>query len=55
MKRILALALFVLPTLSVATPSFQDPMPSCYPCPKPKPEPPAATSSIADVAVATLR
>jgi hypothetical protein len=39
MKRLLLAALLALPTITIANPVLQDPMPSCFPCPVPPPDP----------------
>ncbi len=42
MKRLVLAILLALPTISVANPTFHDPLPGCFPCPAP----PAGTISI---------
>ncbi len=35
MKRLILAILLAIPTITVANPTFHDPLPGCFPCPTP--------------------
>ncbi len=37
MKRLILAILLAIPTITVANPTFHDPLPGCFPCPTPPP------------------
>ncbi|MBI4890604.1 MAG: hypothetical protein HY821_08255 [Acidobacteria bacterium] len=38
MKRLILAILLAIPTVTVANPTFHDPLPGCFPCPVPPPD-----------------